>query len=330
VVVGDLLVLLPGTIVAADARVLEARDLSVDESALTGESMPVLKRSDTVSRDGSTPIGDRHNLVYKGTNVTGGNGMAVAVGTGRNSEIARIQAMVEGARAPQTLLHRQLQRLGARLAWLSGAACLLVFSLGLLRGYGFVTMLRVAASLAVAAVPEGLPMVSTTTLAIGVRKMRARHVLVRHLAAIETLGAVRSICFDKTGTLTLNRMCVSDLACGGETMRMRDAVLLAEGGNAVDPGSRPDLRRMLEVLVLCNDAEVLTGNADKDEAKANRNSTSGSPTERALVDLACACGIDVEVVRVEFPRLGVVHRTEQRALMITVHATRVGGRLLAV
>jgi ATPase, P-type (transporting), HAD superfamily, subfamily IC len=204
--------------VAADARLIEANHLSVDESALTGESMPVLKRVERlelrVGRDPDISLADRANMVYMGTLVTGGQGIAVVVATGRFTEIGNIQTLVGEARPPETPMERQLNRMGSQLVLISGAVCGLVFVIGLIRGYGFLQMLKASISLAVAAVPEGLPTVATTTLALGIKNMKRHNVLIRHLDAVETLGCVQTICLDKTGTITLNKMSVVEVYTG--------------------------------------------------------------------------------------------------------------------
>jgi Ca2+-transporting ATPase len=175
---GDILLLTPGCLVAADARLIYAKDLSVDESALTGESLPVAKSAEILCND-QTAIGNRLNMVHMGTAVTGGSATAVVVTTGQATELGLIQALVGETRPPETPMQRQLDRLGKQLVWGSLAICGGVFALGLLRGYGFLPMLRAAVSLAVAAVPEGLPTVATTTLALGIRDMRlASHSIV--------------------------------------------------------------------------------------------------------------------------------------------------------
>ncbi|HEX8949847.1 MAG TPA: HAD-IC family P-type ATPase, partial [Dissulfurispiraceae bacterium] len=207
VVVGDILVLRPGSYVAADSRLLEANHLSVDESALTGESLPVIKTPGPIA-DRNVPLADRVNMVYMGTLVTGGQGLAAVIATGKYTEIGKIQTLVGEAEPPATPMEKQLSRMGAQLVVISGAVCGLVFIVGMLRGYGLLRMLKVSISLAVAAVPEGLPTIATTTLALGIRSMKKHNVLIRHLDAVETLGSVQTICLDKTGTLTRNRMSV--------------------------------------------------------------------------------------------------------------------------
>ncbi len=221
VLVGDILVLTPGTYVAADARVLEANHLTVDESVLTGESMPVVKNSATLSGT-RIPLGDRTNIAYSGTLVTGGQGLAVVVAIGGFSEMGRVQALVAQAQAPETPIERQLGVIGNQLVLIAGAMCGVVFVIGLLRGNGVLQMLKTAISLAVAAVPEGLPTVATTAFVLGIKHMRRHKVLVRNLEAICTLGSVQTICLDKTGTITKNRMSVLRVFSGKAHVQARN------------------------------------------------------------------------------------------------------------
>lgn len=320
VVVGDVQMLEPGALVAADARILSAEDLTVDESMLTGESMPVEKRAGRLTRE-DVPLGDRSNMVYRGTVLTGGSGRAIVVASGQDTEIGHIQALVGTSTTPATPMQMQLDRMGRQLALLSGGVCVLVFVLGLLRGQGLVQMLNTATSLAVAAVPEGLPAMATTTLAIGIGKMRRHGVLIRHLAAIETLGAVQVVCFDKTGTLTLNRMQVRAIHCGGRRYQLVDGTLETDGG-VIDSAAREDVCRLAEAAVLCNETEII-GNNGEEELR-------GSPTEAALVRLALDLGTDAGALRSRWPNLSTNYRTEKRSFMATVHRGKGDRRLVAV
>lgn len=323
VVIGDLLVLTPGTYVAADARVVEVRQLTVDESALTGESMPVHK---CVERESSPeiPLAERANIAYMGTVVTGGSGLAVVVGTGVATELGAIQTLVSGTRRPQTPMQWQLQRLGNQLVLLSGAVCALVFGVGLLRGLGLLQMVKAAISLAVAAVPEGLPTVATTTLALGIANMRRRKVLMRRLDAVETLGAVQTICFDKTGTVTVNRMAVLALHVDMRRIDVADGTFYSAEGK-VDPFSSEELMRLLHAAALCNEVEIVGTNA--------AYTLNGSATESALMHLALTAGVSVEKLRERHPRIKVSYRAENRKYMCTLHEVASGvdpARLLAV
>ena len=309
VVPGDQLVLRPGSYVGADARLLSARNLSVDESALTGESMPVQKTTDELATS-DLPLGDRTNMVYMGTLVTGGQGVAVVVATGPFTEIGQIQILVGEAKPPATPMERQLDRMGTRLALMSAGVCGVVFIAGLLRGYGFLRMLKTSIALAVAAVPEGLPAVATTTLAIGIRSMRKHHVLVRRLEAIETLGSVQTVCLDKTGTLTLNRMTVAQVFAGMEQSQVSEG-RFRSGQGEINPYACAELLMLLHVSVLCNESEIISSDGV--------HAVTGSPTENALIHLALAAGVDAIGLREAFPRTSIIHRSETRNLMVTVH-----------
>ena len=225
VVPGDTVILEPGTYIGADCRLLEAARLSVDESSLTGESVPVLKKTEMV-KDPNTPISDRKNMVYMGTLVTGGQGLAVVVATGRFTEIGKLQAMIGETVSPQTPMEKQLNTVGNQLVWVSGAICGLVFMMGLMRRTPLGLILKTTISLAVAAVPEGLPTVATTTLALGIRKLNAHRVIIRDLEAVETLGEVQTICFDKTGTVTENRMAVTGIFTGNRKVELETGGIL--------------------------------------------------------------------------------------------------------
>jgi Ca2+-transporting ATPase len=321
VVPGDMILLTPGCLVPADARLVHAKELSVDESALTGESLPVAKAVEPLAGE-EVPLAERRNMVYMGTAVTGGSALAVVVATGRATELGLIQALVGETRPPETPMQRQLDRLGNQLVWISMAICGGVFAVGLLRGYGFLPMLRAAVSLAVAAVPEGLPTVATTTLALGIRDMRRKHVLIRHLSAVETLGSVQVICLDKTGTLTMNRMAVLAVLVGTERMKASDGRFYAPEG-LVDPYAREVLLRLLHVAVLCNESRVNgSGNVT--------TSLEGSATENALLAMALGAGVDVEALRRRHPVIRTEYRSEGRAWMATWHDAGERGRLVAV
>ena len=310
---GDLLDLRPGCVIAADARLISADRLMVDESALIGESMPVQK-SVAPLEDAEAPLGERSNLVFMGTTVASGRGRALVVATGRQTEFGLINALVGDARSPPTPLQGQLEVLGARLVMISGAVCGLVFLLGMLRGYGVLAMLRSSVSLAIAAVPEGLPAVATTTLALGIRNMRRHKVLVRQLRAIESLGSVQVMCFDKTGTITFNRMAVAGISAGRHRLRIGDEA----GGRLQDD----ELARLMEIAVLCNEADL--------RGASGSYQINGSPTEAALIRLALDCGLDVEDLRRRHPVLSVEHRAEGQQFMVTTHQRADGDRLVAV
>ncbi|HXX58014.1 MAG TPA: HAD-IC family P-type ATPase [Thermodesulfovibrionales bacterium] len=317
---GDLLLLRPGSYIAADARLIETNHLSVDESALTGESMPVRKTlSPLMQRD--IPLADRTNMVYMGTLVTGGQGVAIVVATGRFTEIGKIQTLVGEARPPETPMERQLDRMGSQLVLICGIVCGMVFITGLLRGYGLLEMLKTSISLAVAAVPEGLPTVATTTLALGIRKMRRHNVLIRHLNAVETLGSVQTICLDKTGTITLNRMSVVAAHAGMRHFSVSNGQFFLSG-EPLSVYIHDELLRLIHISVLCNESEVL--------GEDGRYVINGSPTENALIHIALGSGVDVGMLREKFPLLRIRHRSENSNYMCTLHGTQNNSFLVAV
>ncbi|MBI5164893.1 MAG: cation-transporting P-type ATPase, partial [Magnetospirillum sp.] len=300
VVPGDLLELSPGLTVAADARLLRADALLADESVLTGESLPVVK--DPAARVAATaPLAEQTTLVWRGTLIAGGSGMAAVVATGRHTEIGRLQALIGDVARPQTPLQRRLDGLGRRLVLGSGAVALLMVALGVLRGQSLGPLLKAAAALAVAAIPEGLPTVATLALAVAVDKLERRGVLVRRLEAVEGLGTVATVFFDKTGTLTLNRMAV--------------AAVSADGAAARD--------RLWTVAALCSDAGLQPDGA-------GGWTLEGSSTECALLRAALDHRIDVAALRSARPRLSERYRDDRRQSMATVHADGGERRFVAV
>lgn len=319
VVRGDLLLLRPGTYVAADARVIESQQLSVDESALTGESLPVLKSPEALS-EADVPLGDRTNMVYMGTVVTGGQGLAVVVATAAFTEMGKIQTLVDTAALPQTPIERQLDQTGSQLVLLSGAVCGVVFGIGLLRGYGLVQMLKTSISLAVAAVPEGLPTVATTTLAMGIRDMRQHNVLIRRLDAVEALGSVQFLCLDKTGTLTANKMAVVSVQIDGQRIQVREDELF-NGQKILEPYTSDALLKLIHMVVLCNESEL--------EKHCEDCVLKGSATENALIELALLIGEDVTQIREKYPLVQTLHRAETQNYMCTLHSLEQGKYLIA-
>ncbi len=320
VLVGDVLVLKPGAYVVADARVVESNHLTVDESVLTGESMPVIKAPAKL-RGARVPLGDRVNMVYSGTLVTGGQGLAVVVGIGRSSEMGKIQSLVAEAEAPETPIEKQLTTIGNQLVWISGAVCGLVFVLGLLRGNGFIQVLKTSISLAVAAVPEGLPAVAATTLALGIKSMRRHKVLIRNLDAICTLGSVQTICFDKTGTITYNKMSVLRIYSGMRAIQVKNGSFFTDKA-PFDCFEYDEVLRLIQVGVLCNETQT--------EMRERQYVLSGSATENALIEMAIKAGIDIEALRKQYPLLRTEYRSDNRQFMATTHSSANPGTLVAL
>ncbi|MCX8026359.1 MAG: cation-transporting P-type ATPase [Thermodesulfovibrionales bacterium] len=313
IVPGDVIVLKPGSYVSADARLLESTHLSVDESALTGESMPVMKNIRVINNI-NTPIADRLNMVYMGTLVTGGQGIALVVNTGRFTEIGKIQTLVGEAKPPETPMEIQLEKIGTQLVYISSFVCMIVFLIGLLRGYGLLEMFKIAISLAVAAVPEGLPTVATTTLALGIKNMRRHNVLIRRLDAVETLGSVQCICLDKTGTLTLNKMTVVSIFSGMKYINIDNNGFYCHN-ELINPLENKEIESLLKVSVLCNESEIENNNGNL--------IIRGSSTENALIYSAITAGMDVKTIRKQYPLQKIRHRSENCNIMVTMHKNKV-------
>lgn len=311
IVAGDVLLLKPGTYVPADSRVFEASHLSVDESALTGESMPVIKRVEPIERK-DLPLADRANMAYMGTLVTGGEGRAVVVATGRQSEIGRLKMLLDETTSPKTPIEKQLARTGDQLVLIATGICGVVFLMGFLRGHGLLQMARTAVSLAAAAVPEGLPAAATITFAMGIKNMREHHVLIRQLQAVETLGAVQTVCLDKTGTITRNRMSVMAIHTGGRRLEVQREGFFLDGA-PVEPLANGELKQLLHVCTLCSETRISANDKNGDYV------LKGSPTERALVQLTSLAGIDVSRLRKSHHLLRVSYRAENRLYMGTLH-----------
>jgi P-type Ca2+ transporter type 2C len=290
---GDAVLLEAGRIVPADLRLIETANLRVDESALTGESVPVDKHTDVLARE-DLPVADRANIAHKGTFASYGRAMGTVIATGMRTEIGRIATMLTTGRATQTPLQHRLERFGRALALLVLAVCAIVFVTGLMRGEAALPMFMTALSLAVAAIPEALPAVVGISLAIGARRLMARNALIRRLPAVETLGSVTVICSDKTGTLTANRMTVDQYYC--------------DGRQAAAPNEGQVWRSLLEAMAVSHDATL-------DESGA----PIGDPTEVALLSAARDAGCDRSVVEAGLPRVDEVPFDSARKRMTTVH-----------
>ena len=321
IVVGDIVILKPGSYVPADARLIKCDRLSIDESALTGEGISVSKTCQTLTaRD--IVLAERTNMVYRGTFVTGGQGLGVVVATGKHTEMGRIQALVGETAIPQTPLERQLDRAGSQLVLLSSVVCLLVLGLGIVRGYGFWEMLKTSIALAVAAVPEGLPTVATITLALGILKMRQQRVLVRRLDAIEALGSVQTICLDKTGTLTANEMSVVEIQTPSRKIEVKEGQFSSER-QTFDIKQNAELLKLITVAVLCNESKVNQDNNDQ-------YIIDGSPTENALMQMAISAELDLKALQTQYPLREINHRADGQNYMATVHQHHDLPKLIAV
>jgi len=305
---GDVVILEAGNVVPADIRLMETVQIRIDEAALTGESVPVEKVTAALSEE-VLPIGDRKNMVYKGTLVTYGRGRGLVTATGMETELGGIAALLQSQEEGRTPLQKRLTSFGQKLAYAVLAICVIVFVAGLLRGEPPLLMLLTAISLAVAAIPEALPAVITISLALGAKKLVKQQALIRKLPAVETLGSVTYICSDKTGTLTLNRMTVEKVYTDGRLLRSQELPLSSEEESEdVSISRREPIGLLLTALALSNDARLdASGTA------------IGDPTETALFNLAMERGFLREKLDVKFPRLAELPFDSDRKLMTTFH-----------
>jgi Ca2+-transporting ATPase len=294
---GDIVLLEAGNMVPADLRLLEAAHLSVEEAALTGESVPSRKEPAACSTTTSA-IGDQSCMSFKGTMVATGRGLGLVVATGARTELGRIATLLRDEQESPSPLQQRLALLGRRLALAVVLVCLVIFTAGLVRGEPMLLMFMTALSLAVAAIPEALPAVVTVSLALGARRMVKQHALIRRLPAVETLGSVTYICTDKTGTLTENRMHVDTIVQADGTIR------------TLSEASAPDLLPLAEVMTLCTDVTI---GAD--------GVLMGDPTETALVRAGADAGVHKSAIDAQWPRIGEAPFSSERARMTTLHRT---------
>jgi Ca2+-transporting ATPase len=319
---GDLVLLEAGNYVPADLRLIEAVNLKIEEASLTGESVPADKRADQVLAQDAT-LGDRTNMTYMGTTVTYGRGHGLVAATGMQTQIGQIAEMIQSYENEPTPLQVKLDQLGKWLGWASLAICGIVFLVGLLRGEEFIEMFLIAISLAIAAVPEGLPAIVTINLAIGMREMARRHALIRRLPAVETLGSASTICSDKTGTLTQNEMMVTRLMYNNTELQLsgegyRPWGFFHQDGRVVDLEQFPQAQFLLRAAALCSDARIeVSKGEDEDEEVSHR--MVGDPTEGALVVAAAKAGFWQAEQEELLPRTAEVPFDSVRKRMTTIH-----------
>ena len=299
---GDVVLLEAGNVMPADIRLIETVQLKVDESPLTGESVPVEKRTASLE-EAETSLGDRVNLAYKGTSVTYGRGTGLVVATGMQTELGRIASMLGSEEVVKTPLQKRLAQFGQRLALVALAICAIVFAVGVLRGESMVLMFLTAVSLAVAAIPEALPAVVTVSLALGARRLVQKHALIRRLPAVETLGSVTYICSDKTGTLTQNKMHVEQLFVSGQP-------------KSGSEGGEQSWRWLMKAMALSNDA-----------TRHDDGHLIGDPTEVALFQGAEERGYGKAELLVQAPRVAELPFDSDRKCMTTLH--REGSEVVA-
>ncbi|WP_342439775.1 calcium-translocating P-type ATPase, SERCA-type [Paenibacillus sp. FSL L8-0436] len=343
---GDIVLLESGDRIPADVRWLECSALYAEESALTGESLPVSKHAEPIHAE-EIPLGDQKNIGFMGTMVTRGTGKAVVVRTGMDTEMGKIADLIQNTESQETPLQHRLEQLGKILIYVSLGLTIVVVVAGILHGQPATAMFLAGVSLAVAAIPEGLPAIVTIALALGVQRMIKRKAIVRKLPSVETLGCASVICSDKTGTLTQNKMTVTRLWTGGRSLDVTGEGYAPSGqvmekGRAVDLKHDQSLRRMLQVGALCSNAEIVESlssdsrgkrkGKDKGETDKAADTQSvwelkGDPTEGALVALSAKMGLTAQSLAVTYAREKEFPFDSERKLM-SVIVGHPGGRMI--
>jgi len=311
---GDVIMLEAGDKVPADARLIESASLSIDESILTGESMPVEKF--TAAIEGEAAVADMGNMVHMGCAVVNGRGYAAVTATGMNTEIGRITAQIQDVKPPPTPLQRNVSRLGRYIGVLVLTMITALIIIGVSKGYTFDELFALAVAAAVSAIPEGLPVMVTVVLALGIRRMVQRNALIRKLPAVEAMGAVNVICSDKTGTLTESEMTVRSIYLAGRFIEVTGAGYRPEGefienGRKLGPGKDDDLLLALRISALCNDSTL---KLDDDKYRL-----MGDPTEGALLVAALKGGLSQDALQKEQPRLAELPFSSEKRYMATLH-----------
>ena len=311
---GDLVLLQSGDKVPADLRLLKTRELQIDESALTGESVPVQKQPEILPQE--TVLADQLNMAYSSTLVTYGTAAGLVVATGDNTEIGKINALISSADTLATPLTRKITEFSGTLLWLILILASLTIMAGLFHGDSLLETFMAAVALAVGAIPEGLPAAMTIMLAIGVNKMAQRHAIIRRMPAVETLGSTTVICSDKTGTLTQNQMTVLEVCANDVCYEFSGAGYVPVGtvtlnGTLLEMAKHSSLMECLKAGMLCNDSRLVKNN--------KQWTIEGDPTEAALISAAVKGGISPEILEQEFPRVDALPFESQHQYMATLH-----------
>ena len=306
---GDIIKLEAGDFVPADARLLKSVSLKSEESALTGESVPSEKDAQSQVKE-VAPLGDRSNMVFSGCSITYGTALAVVTQTGMNTEMGKIAGLLEGEEETQTPLQKKLAQLGKYLGFMALAACAVIFIVGLINGINVLEIFMTAVSLAVSAIPEGLPAIVTIVLAIGVQRMVKKNALIRRLPAVETLGSASVICSDKTGTLTMNRMTLTKAYIDG-----------AAQPEEISSSNSESIKKLLSFASLCCDGSVIF-NQDGSQQHI------GDPTETSIIAAAHKNGIEIDELNKSCPRLAELPFDSDRKLMSTIN--RIDGKNIVI
>lgn len=322
---GDLVVLEAGDIVPADIRLIESFNLKVDEASLTGESVSVDKNSEMVYEE-DIPLGDRENMVYMSTIITYGRARGIVADTGDNTEIGKIATEIQSYDEELTPLQKKLNELGKYLGTITILICIIVFAVGIFQGRKVMEMFMVAVSLAVAAIPEGLPAIVTIVLALGMNKMVKRNAIVKKLSAVETLGSTTVICSDKTGTLTQNEMTVTRIFTGSKIYNVTGVgydptgeFLLDE--REIDVKDIAEIKKLLTIGVLANDADINSANG--------AYKVIGDPTEGALITLGHKGKIIKKTMNEKYPRIEEIPFDSGRKMMTTFHKNYIPDKIVS-
>ncbi len=319
IVPGDIILLEAGDLIPGDAHVIESNQLQCDESSLTGESLPTEKNIDKIEK--ASALGDRFNMVFKGTAVTNGNGKAVITGISQHTQLGTITSLVENSGERETPLDKRIRILSKKLIWITLGMTTIFAIAGLMQGKDWVLILETSIALAVAAFPEGLPIVATVALAYGMLLMAKRNAIVKKLSAVETLGSTNVILTDKTGTLTENKIYVDSFSFTEEKVRVaiKDNILSFVEGNIKK--SEEAFQKLILIGSLCNNA-IQKNSGEKAEIV-------GDPIEIALVNLASAAGFSVEELKAKYERIGEVPFSSDTKIMGTLHKSANGNFVAA-
>ena len=305
---GDIIVLEAGDFVPADARLIKSVSLKSEESALTGESVPTEKDADKAVK-AKAPIGDRSNMIFSGCSITYGTARAVVVATGMNTEMGKIAGLLSNEEEGATPLQQKLAKLGKNLGFVALAACAVIFVVGILSDIGILEMFMTAVSLAVSAIPEGLPAIVTIVLSIGVQRMVKKNAIIRRLPAVETLGSASIICSDKTGTLTMNRMTLVEAYTDS-----------ADATEEISKENSQKVKKLLTYATLCSNGSITI--------HGSKETHVGDPTETAIVSAAHKNGLEKDALNAKYPRLAELPFDSDRKLMSTIN--KINGKLYVI